>query len=426
MDDATAITFLYQPSMALEYLLLVLLLASLVKPRLLTVLATFIVLLRPNERMELSIPFVQILVPLLLVSVLMNYSRFAGHARFKPVAAPLILFLLLIALETLLFHPEDLGAILLFLSVGALLMCAVILFMGDDDGVQALGYTVAAAAFLICLEPVYYHYTEPAGSELWTLFHLPRSGRLQAWGMWQNSNETAYIACLGVANVLLVTAKFGRRWHYLAAAGLIPFFTLVVYLTASRAGLASLILIFLPSLVLMRGGAAKGVVVVAILCGLTVAHSLTPERTDAEGSAEERGELREKGKEVFKEYPFRGVGFQRARDVVGRPLHNSYLQAFAETGLMGGCLFLAFLYRLGKAALEAARPGRGEAGRRHLVFLFGFYCSTLFYLFWGNQLLSELFFLVMALVVNSIGNAAVLGDEKFPGQQTSKVAVNRC
>jgi O-antigen ligase len=247
--------------------------------------------------------------------------------------------------------------------------------------------------------------TEPVGSEIWNIFHLPKSGRLQAWGMWQNANETAFIACMAIANLVFLAARYKGLIHYLACLLAVPFFAVIIFLTASRAGFASLLLIFLPSVVLARNRAIRVVAVVTIVAAVVVAHSLTPVRTDTQGSSDDRAELRRRGKIIVEENPLFGIGLLQARYFAGgRPLHNTYLQAFAETGVPGGMLLMTFLTSIGRR-LYAVFTGNRER-RPYLVFVLGLYCSSIFYFFWGNQLLSIFFFLVMAQLTIAIRTAA--------------------
>ena len=227
------------------------------------------------------------------------------------------------------------------------------------------------------------------------MFHLPKSGRLQAWGMWANANETAFIACLGIANILFLASKYKGALHFAAALVMVPFFATIVFLTASRAGFASLLLIFLPSVILAKAKLLRIIAVVAILCAIVLSHSMTPERTDAQGSTDERSDLRYRGRQIIKEYPIAGVGFLRARYEVGSsPLHNTYLQAFAETGIIGGLLLMTFLSKLGRNLYYAYQIHGKNNDNFNIFFVVGLYCSSIFYFYWGNQLLT-IFFLKM-------------------------------
>lgn len=398
MEGAEITKFIYQQSLLLEYLLVLCVFASVFKPRILVALATAIVLLRPNERMDSSVPFMEVLVPVLFIALVLNIDRLKEQAD-NASGKYLNYFILLVLAETLLLHTADFANIFIFVSVGYLLYYATILFMVDEYGMKLLCRTIILCCFLICLEPLYYHCTEIQGSQLWNMFHLPKSGRLQAWGMWANANETAFIACLGISNAVFLASKYKSVQHFSVAFLLVPFFAVIIFMTASRAGFASFLLIFLPSIVLAKKKSVRILAVVAILFAIAVSHSLTPERTDAQGSADERSDLRYMGKQIVKKYPLMGIGLMQARyEARGRPLHNTYLQAFAETGIFGGFLLTAFLFSLGRKLYEIFKVNRESNTNPHLIFVLGLYCSSIFYFFWGNQLLSIFFFLVIAEV----------------------------
>ncbi|GFO56854.1 hypothetical protein GMSM_38610 [Geomonas sp. Red276] len=412
------VPYLYQSNVLLELVLLGVIVVALFRPRLLVSLTAAMVLIRPNERMELSIPLMEVLPPALLLLLIMHAGKVRELASRAEVRY-LHLFVGLTLAETLILHPATTKDVLLFLAVGFLLYLAILLFMADDDGIRLLSRTVLACALLICLEPVYYHFALEPSELNWQIFHLPKSGRLQAWGMWANPNETAFVACLGAANASLLASKYPNPLHRLAALGTLPFFALVVFLTASRAGLASLLLIYLPVAILSRRSMVRFGAVAVVLLSLVTAHLFTPERTDEQASTDDRSDLRYRGEQVVKAFPLAGVGFLQARNEVGcKPLHNSYLQAFAETGLPGGFLLTAFLGGLLKRLYGAVRTFREEDRQHHLVYVLGFFVSSLFYLFWGNQLLTIMFFLLVAQTVIALRNAeapeAVAAEEEGP------------
>jgi O-antigen ligase len=405
MEEVEVAKYIYQQSLLLEYLLVISIVAAMFRPILLVALATAIVLLRPNERMDLPIPYMELLVPVLFLVLIVNLRKFRVHAD-NYCGRYLNYFIAVVLAETIVLHSGDFVEIFIYVAIGYLLYYSIILFIADNDGMKLLTRTVIICCFLICLEPLYYHLTEPVGSELWNRFHLPKSGRLQAWGMWGNANETAFIACLGIANVAFLTSKYKTKLHVVASLLLVPFFAVIIFLTASRAGFASLLLIFLPSVVLSRRRITQIVAVLAILAAVAAAHSLTPERTDAQGSTDERIDLRYRGKQIIKANPILGVGLLQARYQAGRrPLHNTYLQAFAETGIVGGLLLMTFLFKLGRQLYGAFKLDRAIGANPHLVFMVGLYCSSIFYFFWGNQLLSIFFFLVMAQIISAMNSA---------------------
>jgi len=387
--------YIYQSSILLELILILTIIYLIRKPRYMTALILAILLLRPNERFECFIPYPKIVLSILIAMIGTRISDLKHIVDGKCINK-IFYFILLVIVQTALLHREDLVGNAMFISAGLLLFVAIILYMNDEDGMTLLSSTTVFSCFLICLEPLYYHYTEPAGSELWKLFHL--EDRIQAWGMWANANETSFIACLGTANMVALVVRLRRRVDYLSAGIVLPFFSLVVFLTGSRAGLMSLVLIFVPSVFLINSKLLKSFIVLVIVGLFAVSQVVVPERTDKEASKDDRYELRHRGIELFLENPVFGIGFQRgAKDVVGQPFHNTYVQAFAETGVAGGALLVIFIIGLGREIFSCYKrcvsQGRPTA---YLAVVAGLFLSSAFYFYWGNQLLTLLFFLIAA------------------------------
>ncbi|RJP20380.1 MAG: O-antigen ligase domain-containing protein [Deltaproteobacteria bacterium] len=394
--------FIYQQNYLFEFLLTAIMIGCIAKPKLLTALAVGILLVRPNERMDLMVPFTRVAMICLVLMMIINKNRIRKPLWYTSDKY-LFIFIAIIFAKTLAYNPADMVGNFMYIFTGLLLYFAVIWFMCNESGIKLFYCSVAVSCFLICLEPVYYHYAVPNGSDLWNMFHIEQSQRLQAWGMWANPNETALIACLGTANILFITSRCGRSIHYITTVILVSFFSFVIFLTASRAGLASFLLIFFPSIIFIKRKSIKFVTILLILCTIIISQSLTPERKDAEGSTEARGELRARGIQIIKDFPITGVGFRRLRYELGsKPVHNTYLQAFAETGVIGGLFFLIYLFVVGKNLYALSKKGSPDGINSYLYFMSGLYCSTVFYYLWGNQLLSVIFFIIIAQIVSSV------------------------
>jgi O-antigen ligase len=400
MEAAAIQQYIYDSGILLELVLIAAILVSLTKPQNLTVLLLGISLLRPNERFECYIPYPKVVSYILLIYILTRMSK-VREIMTDRIFLPLSAYLLFIVLQSLLFHREYLFSNIMFMSAGLIIYLATALFAYDETSLKRIGYMIVFSCFVICAEPLYYHFSQAPESELWKRFHW--DNRLQAWGMWANANETAFIACLGCASVLLLVLRYRTRQLYMIAAVALPMFAVVVILTGSRAGLFSLFLLLAP-FSLRMSNLAKVFVVLSALGLLLATQSLAPERTDKEASKQERFDLRYEGVQLFKQNPITGIGFLlAARDVTGQPLHNTYVQAFAETGAIGGMLLVLYLIRVGKN-ISVFHRREGGAGIRtaEINVLFGWYLSTVFYLFWGNQLLSVLFFTIMSQIDNRL------------------------
>ena len=395
MEDVVIPTYLYQPNLLLEAGLMLAIVWSFFRPQYLVAIVTGILLVRPNERFDCMVQYPKMILIILLVLLAFNAKKLTFLAKERTDRC-LALFLALIAAETVLVHRWSIYDLGVFIGTGLLLYLAIIVFMNDEKGIFLIGITVVLSCTLICFEPAYYHFTEPPESMLWKLFHW--DSRLQAWGMWANANETAFIACLGCANLLALNLRFKRTIFKLALPVLLPFFAVVVALTGSRAGQASLLLLFAPFVLQLKSGFSRLLIALSMVAIVLVAHSMTPERLDKDASTADRFDLRYQGTQLAKEYPLLGVGFMAAREYTGgQPLHNSYVQAFAETGLAGGCLFLMYLYRVGAGVFHHFNRCRALGCKDvNLALSTGLYLSSIFYFFWGNQLLTILFFLIMA------------------------------
>ena len=402
--DEVSLQFLYQPNILLELGLLLSILYFTVKPQGMTALVALMLLLRPNERFDCFVPYTKISFFLLLLLVMSKLKELSDVTKRSEVKL-LLSFISLAFVEMLLFHREYLVRYVVYVSTGLLLYFAILIFMKDDRGMRIINYTTVFGCFLICLEPLYYHYAEAQDSATWKLFHW--DGRLQAWGLWGNANETSFLACVGVANLLILATRGRKKVDYALLSVLTPFFMVIVFLTGSRAGLASMILVFVPLFFFMKSRTAKICILLTCLAALAASVSLRPERTDTEASSRERNDLRYVGRQLFLENPVLGVGFGMAPEHTGgQPLHNTYLQAFAETGLLGGLLLVACLFKMGNRLYGALMKGNKDAAMVNgLNGVAGLFLSSLFYNYWGNQLLSIMFFLVIAQVTSSINGS---------------------
>jgi len=383
----------------MEVTILLVILCSFPKPKVLTAVMAALLLLRPNERFECFVSYPKVIFPILAISLFLFTDK---ESRTKQLSfdKPLLYFIAVISVQTVVLHSSDIVRNFEFLIVGVLLYYAVNMFSNEQGGVKLLCYAIVCSCLFITGEAVYYHFTEPVGSQIWRVFHGGNVGRLQAWGNWANANETAFISCLGVANVLYLCANLNSKLFYTISLTLIPFFAFVVFLTGSRAGLATLVLIFIPMALLLGSNIGKAIVVMAIVAAVLLSSVYAPERVDLEASSEDRFDLRYGAIKLFQQNPIKGVGFQRIKyDLGGMAVHNTYLQAIAETGVIGASFLFYFLYKLGTRIYFAIMYFKNKKTfNLNVALVTGQYVSSLFYFLWGNQLLSVLFFLILAQI----------------------------
>jgi O-antigen ligase len=179
--------------------------------------------------------------------------------------------------------------------------------------------------------------------------------RLQGTGIFQDPNELCVLLAamvpLGLYFLLTERTLFLR----IVCAGLLPLFGYAVFLTGSRGGFIA----FaggLGVLSWMRYGWQRTALIGAIGLPLllVVFAGRQTEISTTTGTAQTRVELWREWLTTFRENMLFGKGMSLPKEeemVNNRPdlqrrhvAHNSYLQSFADLGLVGGCLFVgAFL-----------------------------------------------------------------------------------
>lgn len=394
----TTLHYLYGPSIALEMIMVIGLLLSLTKPSYLAIAILGINLLRPNERFPMSISLPLAGFCLMIISLLIHYRK-QGQFISAREDRPLFLLVLFVMVHTLLFYPSNTVGSFMTCGFGFLCYAYCISFLSSRKGIMLLNYALWIICLFICMEPLYYHFASPEHSLIWASFHS--GGRLTAWGMWRNANETAFLACLGCANILMPCLREKKTAAALGALVSLPVFFSIIYMSGSRAGIISFSLFFFVIAFALKSKLVKSIAMLLVLACVIILPIVISHRTDTVASSLERADLRWAGRQMFLNNPLRGVGFNRAQDEVGMGLHNTYLQAFAETGFVGGTLFIYYLYLVGFDLFRRWRTylkmkSVGADGLNAISPVLGLYACSMFYFALGNQLLSILFFTVIA------------------------------
>ena len=393
--------YLYDSNPIFEVVILLVLVLSLTRARYFVVALLGINLLRLNERFNMSLPF-SVIAFLLLIPALFIHSRKANGAytleREDKVLIALVVFVLLL---TVAFHLNDLSHNFMICGLGLLSYIGYTRLASDEQGLRLMNYGCIVFCLLICLEPLYYHFTESEGSEMWRYFHMV--SRINAWGIWRNANETAFLACFGVGNGLMLYVRERKATSLLWVLSSFPVFLYTIFLSRSRAGAASLGIILIAIVLTVNSKIMRSVGIVALIAAVFFLPLALSKRADMEASSSERADLRYEGIQLFKQYPLRGDGFYRASEDAVNVLHNTYIQAFAETGIVGGSLFLYYMYCVGAKLTGGLWVCLRSRGRRRWLgdnvgLLLGFFLSAAFYLYFGNQFLSVMFFVSMALL----------------------------
>jgi O-antigen ligase len=393
--------FLYTSSFGLEWAIVALLAILVFFPRPLVAFVVMLLFLRLDERFILSVPILYSAYISLLLSIIIHLrSLFISHLNNGDKA--LFLFAAVVLVETAVFYRWNFLPILKDYGLGSAYYLSLVLFIKDSKGLKALNYALILAAAVICFEPLYYYFTEPAGSPILAHF-VGHEGRLNAWGLWKNANETSFIAFLGVANIFLVLV--GRKFSFARMILLVPLlsmFVTTVILTVSRTGMGCILLLLLTACLFAQHLTLKLGAICLLAAGLVFAPIYLRTRTEMESSSTAREDLRYTGRHIFFEHPIVGVGIGEARhqpNTGGQPLHNTFLQAFAETGIIGGLLILFTFFETGRRLFKIFIMNKtNQIIRVTSGVLMGVFISSIIYFFFGNQLFSLMFLTVLAII----------------------------
>jgi hypothetical protein len=187
--------------------------------------------------------------------------------------------------------------------------------------------------------------------------------RLQAAGIYANPNDLARIIVVGITVCLFALAR--RRPLLLRLPWLAPLgvFAYGLRLTYSRGGLlalaAGLLVLFHARYGLKKGIAAAVIVMPAMMF-------FAGRQTDistSKDTGQERIKLWSHGLVALRSSPVIGTGANTYFKIAGNHAHNSFLEAWVETGVFGGTAFIgAFylaatgLYRLKPRGIETRDP----------------------------------------------------------------------
>lgn len=237
---------------------------------------------------------------------------------------------------------------------------------------------------------------------LWDSFHL-RGGRLQgkAGGTFGNSNDLGMVINWAIPGAIYYLRQRGSKVVRILAGALLAMLFTALFLTGSRGGQLQL---GVTMWMLFVGGKRKAlgivILVVALVGVMVVLPRFRPERGDAAASSSERLELAKDGVKLFAWKPVIGVGFYRFPDFAHTSLfpHNVYIQALAETGLIGSLIFFPLIFLLRRDTSRAVKYF--ESGGDYNLGLLarsigGLQFSYLIFLLFSNQFMRFTFALVM-------------------------------
>jgi len=181
--------------------------------------------------------------------------------------------------------------------------------------------------------------------------------RLQATGPFHDPNDLCVLLVVGISLSLYWLTDSRKGLARLAWVGPLVVLLYALALTQSRGGFLALLgglFAFLHARFGWKATIGLGAVLAPALF-VAFAGRQTDISASA-GTGQERIQIWSDGLMLFRDAPLFGVGMNQFEVFVGHVAHNSYLQALAELGLVGGALFLGAVY-LGLTTVRSWNAG---------------------------------------------------------------------
>jgi O-antigen ligase len=169
--------------------------------------------------------------------------------------------------------------------------------------------------------------------------------RLVAAGIYGNPNDLARIIVVGITVgvcFMLDEASWALRltWFVILAV-----FAYALKLTYSRGGLLALVAAIAVCFQARYGSKRSLVLGLVVLIPSMVFFGGRQTDIDTDtGTAQSRIQLWSTGLVALRESPVFGIGTSVFKEVAGNHAHNSFVETYVETGLVGGTLFLSAFY----------------------------------------------------------------------------------
>lgn len=406
------------------------------------------IIIRPNEWIEgVKIPA----IPAMIVIMSVSYMLHMGRIKPRPEGAKgLKSSTLLVAMVGLLIvhfiiFPSGLPLMQFILGEAAPTILLLVFFTRHINTPKRLGATLGTmtgSSIVMAATAGYVHFFrkgEAAMAEtpqgvlytgygaLWNNYHL-HGMRLQGHGnsIWSNPNDFGMLVNWGILGCLYFFRRQGSKLLKLGAMVCAGGLAGILFLTGSRGGQLQLGINLWMALV---GGKRKMlgvfVLVIALVGALVVLPRLSPERSDAGASKDERTELLMAAYRLFKSYPLYGCGFLRFpdhNDFKSLFPHNVYAQCLAETGLIGSLIFFSMLWYLRKETSAAVKWFQKFApfNDAYLAQCIGaLQLSFSVFILFSNQFMRYTFALVMTLAM-ALYNTMLLEAQRREEQEAAE------
>lgn len=390
---------------------LVLLLISLVNPGIATMTMVFLTYFRPFEKAVYPFPLMMAAMGVAVLVLIMHKWPFARHwnspERKDTYYVLLMEFYLLI--NILVFNRWTIVDIYTTYIIPAFLIFLLISeFAVTPKRLKYIYWAMLLSALLVCGDAINIHYNFDEESVVWRQYHLldGAGARLRSLGWWDNSNKLSYLANLGIFSSVIIFSLSSSMFKYVYLLPITVFLP-TIFLSGSRAALLQLGLAAV--VFILRSKKAIFITLIflpLLLVSFEYLSTLSPERQYAEGSKLERIDLLYYAKDIFKAHPLMGVGFKLFPEYnpSHAVTHNTYVQVFAELGVIGAIIFFLMLKRIltnsyAVAGVDNLHPGFAKDVLKLARGNFAMTIGCMAYYFFGNQLMDFMFLTTMGLSI---------------------------
>ena len=418
-------------------------------------LCAYIVILifRPNELVEgVKVPAIPVMVIMMSLAYALHMGRITPRSKDAPAHRSVVLMVAMIGLLMLHlvvsppWHPvlQIKQWTLAEFAPDLLLMLYMTRHITTFPRLQGVLGSITVGSSMISLDALFVHFLrkgppEPAeeGShrfighgKLWNSYHLQgRRLRGKSGTVWGNSNDLGMVTNWAILGCLYFIKRKGSKVLKGVAMGLTALLGMTLLLTGSRGGLMQL---GINLWMVFVGGKRKvlGIVlmVIALVGVMVVLPRLAPQRADADASKDERTQLVREGYYLFRAYPIQGCGYLTyPEDTSGKRLfpHNVYVQALAETGIIGSSIFFALIFFLRRETSTAVKyyTARDDLNMAVLAQCIGaLQLSYSVFILFSNQFMTYRLGLVMSLAMalfRTMSNHLRLSAEATPHSDDS-------
>lgn len=302
-----------------------------------------------------GLPLYQFLMVLCLVTCLPECARELSRRRLaaRPIGAcvlGLLVAVVLSHLSSFRIYEARIGGFT-FLKITIYFLLLITLVNSYDRLRQFLRCVAIGAAVLTIASLMHYHgladfpaleaveQVEPiADAEDATIVR-----RLCAGGIFNDPNDFSLILNVAVVICLYFATAPQPELRRLGWVALIALLGYALALTYSRGGLLAFLagtVAFLAARLGWRRALLPGLIVLPVLLMLFGGRQTRVDIKSAADTFQTRLQRWSETIALFRQDPLLGAGEGRMPDLVGQVAHNSFLQAFGETGFVGGTLFL--------------------------------------------------------------------------------------